>query len=47
MSVPQTTYRGGVRIVDVVKRYGTESTGVLAVDHCTFDVPAGQITVVV
>jgi NitT/TauT family transport system ATP-binding protein len=36
-----------VRIIDVVKRYGTQDAGVLAVDHCTFDVPAGEITVVV
>ena len=33
--------------MDVVKRYGTQDAGVLAVDHCTFDVPAGEITVVV
>ena len=39
--------KGGVRIMDVVKRYGTQDAGVLAVDHCTFDVPAGEITVVV
>lgn len=39
--------KGGVRIIDVVKRYGTQDAGVLAVDHCTFDVPAGEITVVV
>ena len=39
--------KGEVRIMDVVKRYGTQDAGVLAVDHCTFDVPAGEITVVV
>ena len=39
--------KGGVHIMDVVKRYGTQDAGVLAVDHCTFDVPAGEITVVV
>ena len=38
---------GGVRIVDAVKMYGMQGTGVLAVDHCTFDVPPGEITVVV
>jgi NitT/TauT family transport system ATP-binding protein len=27
--------------------YGSQDSGVLAVDHCTFNVPAGQITVVV
>jgi NitT/TauT family transport system ATP-binding protein len=39
--------KGGVRITDVVKWYGAQDAGVLAVDHCTFDVPAGDITVVV
>ena len=39
--------KGGVRIADVVKVYGPAGAGVLAVDHCTFDVPAGEITVVV
>ena len=38
---------GGVRIIDAVKYYGVQGSGVLAVDHCTFDVPAGEITVVV
>jgi NitT/TauT family transport system ATP-binding protein len=37
----------GVRIVDAVKMYGTQGASVLAVDHCTFDVPPGEITVVV
>jgi NitT/TauT family transport system ATP-binding protein len=39
--------KGGIRIVDVVKVYGSAGTGVKAVDNCTFDVPAGEITVVV
>jgi NitT/TauT family transport system ATP-binding protein len=43
----QTARKGGVRIVDTVKMYGVQGAGVLAVDHCTFDVPAGEITVVV
>ncbi len=47
LMVPEIKLRGGVQIVDVVKRYGTEAAGILAVDHCTFDVPAGEITVVV
>ncbi len=46
-SVPRSGSQGGVRIVDVVKRYGVDGSGVLAVDHCTFDVPPGEITVVV
>jgi NitT/TauT family transport system ATP-binding protein len=43
----QPDRKGGVRIADVVKVYGTADAGVLAVDHCTFDVPPGEITVVV
>jgi sulfonate transport system ATP-binding protein len=39
--------RGGINIVDVVKVYGFGNLGVKAVDHCTFDVPPGEITVVV
>ena len=38
---------GELRIVDVVKVYDPDGAGVLAVDHCTFDVPAGEISVVV
>jgi NitT/TauT family transport system ATP-binding protein len=44
---PEIMRKGGVRIVDAVKTYGTQGGGVLAVDHCTFDVPPGEITVVV
>jgi sulfonate transport system ATP-binding protein len=43
----QTPRKGGVRITDVVKSYGAAEAGVLAVDHCTFDVSPGEITVVV
>jgi NitT/TauT family transport system ATP-binding protein len=43
----QPVRKGGIRINDVVKVYGANDTGVLAVDHCTFDVPPGEITVVV
>ena len=39
--------KGGIRIVDVVKVYGSAGAGVKAVDNCSFDVPAGEITVVV
>jgi NitT/TauT family transport system ATP-binding protein len=46
-SRPEIVRKGGVRIVDAVKTYGTQGGGVLAVDHCTFDVPPGEITVVV
>jgi NitT/TauT family transport system ATP-binding protein len=47
MSPAQSVRTGRVRINDVVKIYGASDTGVLAVDHCTFDVPPGEITVVV
>jgi NitT/TauT family transport system ATP-binding protein len=43
----QPVRKGAVRIDDVVKIYGANDTGILAVDHCTFEVPAGEITVVV
>jgi sulfonate transport system ATP-binding protein len=43
----QPGLKGGVRLVDVVKIYGTQDAGILAVDHCTFDLPPGEITVVV
>ena len=45
--LPQTGRKGEIRIANVVKIYGSEATGVRAVDNCTFDVPAGKITVVV
>jgi NitT/TauT family transport system ATP-binding protein len=44
---PAPAAKGGIRIVDVVKVYGSGDAGVKAVDNCTFDVPAGEITVVV
>ena len=46
-AAPRPDRRGGIRIVDVVKTYGHHTGGVRAVDDCTFDVPAGEITVVV
>jgi NitT/TauT family transport system ATP-binding protein len=45
--VVQPVRKGRVRIDDVVKIYGAKDADILAVDHCTFDVAAGQITVVV
>jgi len=44
---PQAHRKGEIRIADVVKIYGSGTSGVRAVDNCTFDVPAGKITVVV
>src|SRR6516225_489771 len=40
-------HKGEIRIVNVVKIYGSETASIRAVDNCTFDVPAGKITVVV
>jgi NitT/TauT family transport system ATP-binding protein len=45
--VSQPVRKGAVRINDVVKIYGANDTGILAVDHCSFEVPPGEITVVV
>ena len=46
-SSPEKPRRGEIRIADVIKIYGSEANGIRAVDKCTFDVPAGKITVVV
>ena len=46
-SAAQERGAGAIRIANVVKIYGSEGAGVRAVDDCTFDVPAGKITVVV
>ena len=40
-AIAQPVRQGGVRINDVVKIYGARDTGILAVDHCTFEVPPG------
>ena len=39
--------RGALRIEDAVKFYETRETRVLAVDHCSFDIAAGEICMVV
>ncbi|MGD9867936.1 MAG: ABC transporter ATP-binding protein [Hyphomicrobiales bacterium] len=39
--------RGAIAISDVVKVYGSGDKAVCAVDHCSFDIPAGEITMVV
>jgi NitT/TauT family transport system ATP-binding protein len=46
-SSPEKSTKGEIRIADVIKVYGSEATGIRAVDGCTFDIPAGKITVVV
>jgi NitT/TauT family transport system ATP-binding protein len=47
LPAPDPARQGGVRINNVVKIYGSGETGTLAVDHCSFEVPPGEITVVV
>ena len=39
--------RGGIRIVDVAKVYGSSGAGLRAIDNCSFEVEPGKITVVV
>ncbi len=38
---------GAIRIEAATKIYGDLNTGVMAIDHCSLDVPAGEITMVV
>ena len=39
--------KGAIKIVDAVKVYDAKGAAVLAVDHCSLEVPAGEISVVV
>ena len=39
--------QGAIRIDDVVKIYDPEGAAVMAVNHCTLDIPAGQICMIV
>lgn len=39
--------RGAIRIDDVVKIYDPEGAAVMAVDHCTLDIAAGEICMIV
>jgi NitT/TauT family transport system ATP-binding protein len=39
--------RGAIRIDDVVKVYDPEGAAVMAVDHCTLDIEAGEICMIV
>ena len=41
------TANGTIRIEDVVKIYDPEGAAVKAVDHCTLDIPGGQICMIV
>lgn len=39
--------KGAICIKDVVKIYDPEGAAVMAVDHCTLDIPAGEICMIV
>lgn len=43
----ETVSRGAIRIEDVVKIYDPEGAAVMAVDHCTLDINAGEICMIV
>jgi NitT/TauT family transport system ATP-binding protein len=39
--------KGAIRIDDVVKIYDPDGAAVMAVDHCSIDIPAGEICMIV
>ena len=39
--------QGAIRIDDVVKIYDPDGAAVMAVDHCSLDIPAGEICMIV
>ena len=39
--------QGAIRIEDVVKIYDPDGAAVMAVDHCSLDIPAGEICMIV
>jgi NitT/TauT family transport system ATP-binding protein len=46
-SARQAETRGAMRIDDVVKIYDPEGAAVMAVDHCSLDIEAGEICMIV
>lgn len=46
-SPDQVATRGAIRIKDVVKVYDPDGAAVMAVDHCSIDIPAGEICMIV
>jgi NitT/TauT family transport system ATP-binding protein len=47
VGLPPRPATGALRIDDVVKSYGDGAGAVAAVDHCTLDIPAGEICMIV
>ena len=45
--VAETVTKGAIRIDDVVKIYDPDGAAVMAVDHCSIDIPAGEICMIV
>lgn len=43
----QIATQGAIRIEDVVKIYDPEGAAVMAVDHCSLEIPAGEICMIV
>jgi len=43
----ETVTKGAIRIDDVVKIYDPDGAAVMAVDHCSIDIPAGEICMIV
>lgn len=43
----QSAKQGAIRIEDVVKIYDPDGAAVMAVDHCSLDIPAGEICMIV
>ena len=46
-SSQKSTTKGAIRIEDVVKIYDPDGAAVMAVDHCTLNIPAGEICMIV
>ena len=45
--VTDTVTTGAISINDVVKIYDPNGAAVMAVDHCSIDIPAGEICMIV
>src|SRR2546423_12488915 len=47
MAIEPAATRGAIRIDDVVKIYDPDGAAVLAIDHCSLDIAAGEICMIV
>lgn len=46
-SSPKIATHGAIRIEDVVKTYDPDGAAVMAVDHCSLEIPSGEICMIV